>query len=254
MAELYRLTLIRFLRGKRSWVGVLGAGVALALVIGVNMQRSAGNKGESLLFADVIKQSVFGFLIYLLPFVFGSSLFAEEIENRTLGFLLTRPVTRLGVLAAKFGAGLTWVWGILTLVFMLLLLAVTMGRWFGWSQEMPAWNDVGLMFVSMLLLSAVYTALAFLWGIGLPDAAGIICIAHFGILEYGINQMPSVLRCLSAAYYGERVSGFPVEGWMPDSVPMVGRMVSFSVLGVLLLALFSLLFLMIQTTETDRPS
>lgn len=65
---------------------------------------------------------VFGFVLPILAVVFGTGVIMQEMEQKTIVYLLSRPVPRWRILVAKFAAA--WLVTSITSVFAALLLAV----------------------------------------------------------------------------------------------------------------------------------
>ncbi len=118
------------------------------------------------------------------------SIIRDELQADTLGFLLTRPISRVRLMLAKYLAQTVWL-QITILVQTLLLFAV------GWLRHIPellwllplfvgvqflavwAWSALGAL---LGLISARYLALAIIYGL---------------IVELGIGQIPTNINTLS---------------------------------------------------------
>ncbi len=55
-------------------------------------------------FNEILMVFFLQFYIVILSLFFGTSIVAEEIEGRTLPYLITRPLTKPGIIAGKYGA------------------------------------------------------------------------------------------------------------------------------------------------------
>jgi hypothetical protein len=66
---------------------------------------------------------VYGFLLVILAVVFGTGVISQEIEQKTIGYLLTRPLPRWRILLAKFAAVIVTVTVTLWLATIALALA-----------------------------------------------------------------------------------------------------------------------------------
>jgi len=118
------------------------------------------------------------------------ALIRDELQADTLGFLLTRPVSRAQLLAAKYLSQTAWL-QLLLLSETLLLFAV------GWLQDM---QDLGP--VLLLLLGAQFLAV-FAWSalgvlLGLIAKRYIALALVYGlIVERGIGNIPTNINSLS---------------------------------------------------------
>ena len=131
-------------------------------------------------------------LVAILPLsalFFATSLVADEIEGRTLTYLVTRPLTRGSILAGKFAAylastlSLALPAGVLT--FFILLSA------HGWSAVTPSVGDLFRDLAVMALALLAYGALFALLGVLLkrPVLTGL----GFLGLEFFMSKLPGYL-------------------------------------------------------------
>ena len=160
--------------------------------------------------------SIFGLFIWLLYLRFivpvlgvfyGTSLMADEVEDKTITYLFTRPIPRGAVLVGKYLAYLAaTVLVVLPSVMVLYFLVVPVGGG-SLARAVPALlKDLGLMGLGL----AVYGAL-FAW-VGsqfkYPLVTGLVFA--FG-WEQGIMVVPGYLKRLTIAYY--------IQGLVPHAMP-----------------------------------
>ncbi len=76
--------------------------VILAVVVRV-VSHGGAEDGMSV-FNDILMVFFLQFYIVILSLFFGTSIVAEEIEGRTLPYLVTRPLTKPGIIVGKYAA------------------------------------------------------------------------------------------------------------------------------------------------------
>jgi len=119
-AFLLRNALHDLLRPRRVAVAVLLiAGPAL---IGLLVRLATrGHFDGAATYAALASLLVFGFVLPILAVVFGTGVISQEMEQKTIVYLLTRPVPRWRILLAKFAAA--WVVTSVTAILATLALA-----------------------------------------------------------------------------------------------------------------------------------
>lgn len=203
----FDLSLGQMLWSRRSaFLGVLiGGPVVLALVTRV-VSAFATSGSFQINGAEVSGPSIFGLMIWLLYLRFivpvlgvfyGTALIADEVEDRTITYLFTRPIRRGAVLVGKYLAYLACtVLLILPSVVVVFFLVVPLG---GGSvgATFPAllW-DLGMLAAGL----AAYGALFALVGARLkrPLVAGLVFVLGW---EPGVLLVPGYLRQVTVAYY-----------------------------------------------------
>ena len=93
-----------------------------------------------------------------------TSLVADEVDDRTLTYLLTRPLTRPTILAGKFAAYLATSLGIaLPAAVLTFFILVTARGWAGVGASVPdLLRDLGVMTLTLLVYGAFFTLLGVL--------------------------------------------------------------------------------------------
>jgi hypothetical protein len=134
---------------------------------------------------------VYFFIILPLTCVRGCGpLIRDELQADTLGFLITRPVSRARLLCAKFLSQLFWL-QILLLAETLLLFSV--GAW----RQIPASGSLLLVFVAAQLLAVpAWSALGMLLG-QITSRYFALALVYGGIVEMGIGRIPTNINTLS---------------------------------------------------------
>ena len=100
----------------------------------------------------------------LMALFHATSLVADEVEGRTLTYLLTRPLTRPAIFAGKFAAYLATSLGIaLPSAVLTFFLLVTARGWSGVGASVPdLFRDLGVMGLALLAYGALFALLGVL--------------------------------------------------------------------------------------------
>jgi hypothetical protein len=195
---------------------VVSAPVALGIIVRILMSAGIGGAVRLGGTAVVSGPSIFGLFVWLLYLRFiipvlgvfyGTALIADEVEDRTITYLFTRPISRGAVLVGKYLAYLVaTVLVVLPSVMLLYFLLVPTGGG-SLAAAFPALvKDLGLLGLGL----AAYGAL-FAW-VGAqfkyPLVTGLVFA--FG-WEQGILLIPGYLKRFTIAYY--------IQGLVPHAMP-----------------------------------
>jgi ABC-type Na+ efflux pump permease subunit len=183
---------------------LLGGPVALAGVVRVvDVLRDAGVQVNG---ARLSGEAVFGmmmwllyirFIVPLLGVFYGTALIADEVEDRTITYLFTRPIPRAAVLVGKYLAYLACtVLMVLPSVVLVFFLIVPTGG----GRIAPAFLALVIDLAMLATGLAAYGGLFALAGARLkrPLVAGLIFV--FG-WEPGVMLLPGYLKRATIAYY-----------------------------------------------------
>ncbi len=204
--RIFDLSLGEMLWSRRSvFLGlVVGGPVALAVITRVVLAVTSDSvriNGES-----VSGAAIFGLMIWLLYLRFivpvlgvfyGTALIADEVEDRTITYLFTRPVRRGAVLVGKYLAYLACtVLLILPSVVLVFFLIVPLGGGSVGEQFPALLSDLAMIALGL----AAYGALFALVGarIRRPLVAGLVFSLGW---EPGVLLFPGYLKRLTVAYY-----------------------------------------------------
>ncbi len=136
---------------------------------------------------------VFNFVLVILSVIFGTSVITQEVEQKTIVYLLTRPMPRWRILLMKYMATVTMT--TLTTWFALLLLAlVTVGA--KGMGQIHLLRDMGMLLVGALAYGALFLLLATL--LDRPLLLGLLYA--FG-WESWVPNMPGNFKYLSVMAY-----------------------------------------------------
>lgn len=123
---LFRLSLLDLIRPRR-----LMAAAPLMLIPGLLAllwKAAAAARGRTfdpeIAYNTLAGGMIFGFVLVILAVLFGTGVVAQEVEQRTIVFLLTRPLARGRILLARFLGAFTGITLTVWLATLLLALAV----------------------------------------------------------------------------------------------------------------------------------
>jgi len=191
---------------------VVGLPVLLALVVRVLYELGApirvmgGAAAGPVIFGLMMWVFFVRFCVPVLAVFYGTSLIADEVEDKTITYLFSRPIPRGAVLVGKYLAYLVCT------VFVMLPAIVLV-----WLLIVPIQGQLGASFPAMLvdlglvaLGLTVYGALFALFGSVLkrPLLSGLIFI--FGWETFAL-LLPGYLKRLSVAFY--------LQGLVPHTMP-----------------------------------
>jgi hypothetical protein len=118
----------------------------IALLFRLNM-KAANYKADEI-YASLSYNVVFGFILVILAVVFATGALSQEIEQKTIVYLLTRPLPRWRILLAKFAAALVTI--VATVCFSTALLAFTTFSFGGANSRTPVLTNSDIRDVTSL--------------------------------------------------------------------------------------------------------
>jgi ABC-type transport system involved in multi-copper enzyme maturation permease subunit len=217
VARVFDLSLGEMLWSRRTifMAVVLAAPVVLALAIrivaasGVAPLRVNGAPvSGTVIFGIVVWWLYVRFVVPVLGIFYGTSLIADEVEDKTLTYLFTRPVPRSAVLLGKYVAYLVCtglvVLPSLTIVFFLLVPWPEIGSAFP-----TLVTDLGLLLLGLAAYGALFAFVGTV--MKRPLVAGLVFV--FG-WEQVAMVMPGDLRQFTLVYY--------LQGLVPHAIPTEG--------------------------------
>lgn len=154
--------------------------------------------GESV-YDSLVPSLIFSFSLTILSVIYSTNIVSQELEQRTIVYLLTRPIPRWRILVAKFAASLVIVWGTTMASTVLLALALFGFTRFGTAGVGPdllalllggfAYGSLFLLLATLLTRPLIYGLMfVFGWETWVPTLPG--AFAKLSIMTY--------LRALSA--------------------------------------------------------
>ncbi len=213
--RVFELSLGEMLWSRRTiFMGlVVGLPVVLALVI--RLFDLAGASGVRVNNMAVDGPAVFGLIIWafflrfsipVLGVFYGTSLIADEVEDKTITYLFTRPIARQAVLIGKYLAYVACtVLVVLPSIVLVWLLVIPMGGSLG-GNFLDLVKDLAIVAVGLAVYGAVFAFIG-AW-FKRPLLVGLIFV--FG-WEQVILAVPGTLKQFSVAYY--------LQGLVPHAMP-----------------------------------
>lgn len=233
----YRFAMLRTVRGRRLPIALVATGL---LVFAVVLGRKLGDQASTDAWNGALRFGLLGFLGYLLPFLFHASSFSEEHEDRTLAFLLVRPVPRGALLFGKYLAGITATLGIGLPTVAALYVASFAGYFQLGEPEL-----LGKACLATALLMIGHGAIASAWSTIVPEHSTAASVVHFALGELMPLQLPAVLPLVSMHQHAIDVAGLAREGSFASSIPELpigascGAVVAYAVFFFTLAAMFA---------------
>jgi ABC-type transport system involved in multi-copper enzyme maturation permease subunit len=202
--RVFELALGEMLWARRTALLALAAGAPiliavltrLALVYGTAVLTVNGSRiGTQAIFETAVSVLYLRFIVPALGVFYGTSLIADEVEEKTITYLFTRPIARGSIVLGKYLAYLLCVVAIvlpsLALVFLIMVPFPNMRTLFG-----RLLSDLGMLALGLAAYGAV-----FLWaGVSFkrPLVGGLLFV--FGWEPLAL-VLPGYLRYLTIAYY-----------------------------------------------------
>ena len=202
--RVFDLSLGQMLWSRRSvFLGLLvGAPMAMAFAIrlvaltkGLPVINGAGLNGPTL-FGILMWLLFVRFIVPVLGVFYGTALIADEVDDKTITYLFTRPVPRSAILIGKYFSYLACViLLVLPSVIVVYFLIVPIGGFIGQSFPQLA-ADLGMLVAGL----ASYGALFAFVGARLKRPLIVGLVFAFG-WESTVLLIPGYLKRLSVAYY-----------------------------------------------------
>jgi ABC-type transport system involved in multi-copper enzyme maturation permease subunit len=239
--RIFDLSLGQMLWSRRSvFLGVLlGGPVLLAAVISFlsatrlgPIQINGARVGGAAVFGIMIWLLYIRFIIPVLGVFYGTSLIADEIDDKTITYLFTRPIPRNAVLFGKYLAYLACtVLLVLPSVMVVFFLIVPTGGG-SIAQAFPLLlTDLGMLAIGLAAYGAVFA----LVGTRLKRPLVIGLVFSFG-WEPAVLLFPGYLKRLTVAYYLQAL----VKHEMPQDSAVSMLMQVFREVPTVATSLFSL--------------
>ncbi|HVX14973.1 MAG TPA: ABC transporter permease subunit [Pirellulales bacterium] len=174
-----------------------------------------------------------GFLLPVCALAYGTSSVGGDREDRTLLFLLIRPIPRWLVLSAKFAAASVLTVGLVVLSFNL-----------DCRMAGPAGDLAYQLYLPAVLYSTLaYLGLFHLFAVTLRHST-IVALVYAIFLEFLLGNLPGIVKRVTVNYYGRSVmyslaatDGVQRPGWFePISVSAASWTLGAIALGSLVLA------------------
>jgi ABC-2 type transport system permease protein len=208
--RVFDLSLGQMLWSRRSVFLALVAGGPVLLAVAIRAlvswtpagmpQVNGARMSGAALFGMMIWLLYIRFIVPVLGVFYGTSLIADEVEDKTITYLFTRPIPRSAVLAGKYLAYLVCTVllvspSVVVVYFLVVPLAGARGGGIG--TEFPSLvEDLGMLAIGLAAYGAVFA----LVGARLKRPLVIGLVFAFG-WEPGVLLFPGYVKRLTVLYY-----------------------------------------------------
>ncbi len=213
--RIFDVSLGEMLWSRRTIFMGLVVGLPVLLAIIVRVISSLGAPGMRLNGIEVDGPTMFGLMIWafylrfsipVLGVFYGTALIADEVEDKTITYLFTRPIPRGAVLLGKYLAYLVCtIFVVLPSVVVVWLLVIPIGGSLG-SNFPDMAKDLGLLAIGLTIYGAAFAFVGA--AIKRPLVVGLIFV--FG-WEPTMLALPGYLKRFTVAYY--------LQGLVPQAMP-----------------------------------
>lgn len=195
-----RVTLKRISRGQAVWVA-LGIAV-IPVIVAIVLHQAVTNPTDRLTFTlDLYVVEMF--VLAIVPSLFVASSIGEEIEDRTITYLWSRPLPRWHVIAGKLLA-LAPIAAALVIVGWLLAMQVA------YDHLPPVWTTVALA-IAAIAVSFVAAGISTL----APKHGMALTIIYMLLFDLPIGEIPASLQILSISHQARLLAGIQMHGVRP---------------------------------------
>jgi len=213
--RIFELSLSEMLWSRRTvFMGlVVGLPVVIALVVRLLVEVGAPLPRVDRM--EVTGPMIFGLMIWaffvrfsvpVLAVFYGTALIADEVEDRTITYLFTRPIPREAVLVGKYLAYLTCTaFVVLPAVVLVWLLIVPIGGRLA-DSFIDLTKDLGLLVMGLAVYGAVFALIGARFK--RPLLAGLFFIFGWEVL---VMAVPGSFRLFTVAHY--------LHGLVPHAMP-----------------------------------
>ncbi len=169
---------------------LLGLPVPLALLFRMSLTRLPPRVGSVDFYGVVIAFYYVRNALPLAALFYATALIADEVEGRTITYLLTRPVQRMAVLAGKYAAYLaTTISLALPAVVVTFLLLTTLHGWSGVGVLVPdLFRDMGVVVLTLVTYGAFFALLGVL--LRRPVIPGLLFLFVWELLANAPGYLP----------------------------------------------------------------
>jgi ABC-2 type transport system permease protein len=208
------VTLRRLLRGRTLWVAAVIALVPVAFGAVLRSQGTSQELADELLTFQML-------VLAVLPPMFIASSIGEEIEDRTMTYLWSRPIPRWAVVVGKLLA-------LAPISIGLVVASWHLGCALGLEAVPPVRSHLALAGAAAVV-SAIGTGIAVL----VPRHGMALTIGYM-LLDFWLGIMPASIQNLSVLHHVNTISTLPADGPGPATAAIWLAGVAAAWLGVAL--------------------
>lgn len=197
MTELFifRTALRDFLRFRRLWIWI---GLALVAFMIAGAWRADGASSQEV-YSQLVEGMVFK-VVALSSAIFTTSIVSNEVEQRTISYLLTRPIERWRLLLSRFFASALTV----ALVGIASVIAVAAAAFQGSLDTGQIAKDVAAIIFGALGYGGLFLFISLI-----VNRAMIVCLLFAFAWETAIPNMPGEVYYLSIFSYMKAIAAHP---------------------------------------------
>jgi ABC-type transport system involved in multi-copper enzyme maturation permease subunit len=169
---------------------LLGLPAPLALIFRTFITRLPPRVGAVDFYGVVIAFYYVRNALPLAALFYATALIADEVEGKTITYLLTRPIQRVGVLAGKFAAYLVTTLALaLPAVVVTFFLLTTIRGWTGVGALVPElFRDMGVVVLTLVTYGAFFTLMGVL--LRRPVIPGLLFLFVWELLANAPGYLP----------------------------------------------------------------
>jgi ABC-type Na+ efflux pump permease subunit len=219
--RIFDLSLGQMLWSRRSvFLGlVLGGPIVIAVVVRIidvlyraGFQINGARTGGGTIFGLIIWILYIRFIVPVLGVFYGTALIADEVEDKTITYLFTRPISRSAVLLGKYLAYLVCTTLLVLPSVMIVFFVVVPTGGGSIAQAFPSLlTDFGMLVAGLMAYGAVFA----LVGTRLKRPLIVGLVFAFG-WEPGVLFFPGYLKRATVMYYLQAL----VSHEMPQDSPV----------------------------------
>ncbi|MCC7540386.1 MAG: ABC transporter permease subunit [Deltaproteobacteria bacterium] len=201
LASLLRLSLLRLWRGRQLKLAL--AITLLVSAIGIAARYATGAAPEATEKA-IFDNGLFLVIVYVLPILLASGALADEIDSRTLTYLLVRPVPRSVICIGKYLAAALATATLLVAA----VLVVHVGCFAAHPAQLVEHIEIPLRAAGGLgLVAFAYCAIGLFFGALVAEAPSILTALWFLLMEFAAGIVPGPFRLISLNHHAQNVAG-----------------------------------------------
>ncbi len=190
---LFRSALRDALRPRRLIIGLLVMFLPAFVGLAWRLLTPGGEFSPDNAYDSIVPSLIFSFSLAILSVVYGTGVVSDELEQRTIVYLLTRPLPRWRILLSRFLANLIVIMAITVGSVVLLALAV-------YGPKAFADAGVGLDIRALLIGACAYGALFLFLGTTMPRPLITGLLFVFG-WETWVPKLPGAFARISVMTY-----------------------------------------------------
>lgn len=224
--------------GKTRVFALLGLiPIALAIVVRIVLHGRSGDIAA--VFTEILMVFFLQFYIVILALFYGTSVAAEEVENRTLSYLITRPLPKPAIIIGKYAAYAILMFTIVTVSLTLSYFIMNAARLSEPSLYVTFLRYLGVLGLGILAYTAFFTFL----GTVLKRAILVGLVFGFG-WENIIQYFPGSTQRFSVVHYLKSLLPYrPVGGGRGVALLLFRLEPTAPLAAVLMLATIAVVFL-----------